>query len=179
MITARALSLLAFLVATSSCGGWRSVSPASAGAPASINEAVQSPIVAAGTSFQAHLEPPILVEHTHVGDRLTARLDDPLIAADDRVVAPTGSTLTGRVVEVGRGRIIVQFDRLHVNGNAYPLVTAATDVFPLPTGTGGGPPAVDAPPPVLSFVVARPLTLPPTTTGQEIQTTGEVDRTFW
>lgn len=178
MITARSLALASLLaVAMTSCAGWRGASSSSLAAPASHNDALQSPIVEAGTSFQAHLETPLA--GTRVGDPLTARLDEPLVAADGTVVAPRGSALTGRVLEVTPDRVTLRFDRLHVDGLAYPMVTAVTDVYPMPKGTGGGPSAEDAPPATLSFVVARPVVLPSPSSGREVQNSGEVDRTFW
>jgi len=201
-----ALSFLLALTAAS-CAGGRAPSSAVAASP---NDAVQSLIVSPGTRFHARLETPLSSQRARVGDPVTARLDEPLVAGDGTVVAPRGARLGGRVLEVDReglGRVALLFDQLQINGRAYPIVTTllrmqstrvvastvedsenvATDVYPkaasgaMPTGIGGGPQAapVESPPgAVLSFVLSRPFTLPAESSASELESNGEVDRTF-
>jgi hypothetical protein len=188
------------------CSSRRDIPPSSA-ATASPNDAVQSPIVASGTRFHARLETPLSSDGTRAGDVLTARLEEPLVAGNGTVVAPTGTVLSGRVLEVDRnGPITVAFDRIHLRGRAYPIYTTllrmpsarvvpstieapqdvAADLYPatksLPANVGGGPPteATLASPrdAVMSFVVSQPFALPATTSAIEVENAAEVDRTF-
>ncbi|MBI2395587.1 MAG: hypothetical protein HYV09_38835 [Deltaproteobacteria bacterium] len=149
---------------------------------ASHLEAAESPIVSSGTSFRARLEGPLSSDRARIGEPLTARLDEPLVAGDGTVVAPRGTRLTGRVLEVERDHVIARFDRLHVDGRAYPIFPTLVRADRMPPRTGGGPAAEDTPAdtrgPAVPIVLARPFALPPSTTGQEVQGAGEVDRTF-
>jgi hypothetical protein len=116
----------------------------------------------------------------------------------------TGRVL--EVEREGLGRVALLFDQLQINGRAYPIVTTllrmqstrvvastvedseavATDVYSassgaMPTGTGGGPQAtpLESPPGAgLSFVLSRPFTLPAAASASELESIGEVDRTF-
>ncbi|MGZ3423673.1 MAG: hypothetical protein ACXVEF_35935 [Polyangiales bacterium] len=151
------------VLAATSCANLRTGPSTTTASP---NEALQSPIVASGTRFHARLESPLSSESARPGDTLTARLDEPLVAGDGTVVAPRGTLLTGRVLEVergGLGRVTVRFDELRVRGRAYPIFTTllrmqstrvvasmvedpadvATDVYPssapMPPNVGGGP----------------------------------------
>jgi hypothetical protein len=194
------------VLAATACSSRRDIPPTSA-ATASPNDAVQTPIVAAGTRFHARLETPLSSDSTRAGDLLTARLDEPLLAGNGTVVAPRGAVLSGRVLEVDRGGpITVAFDRLHIRGRAYPIFTTllrmpqarvtpstieapqdvATDLYPragaMPPNVGGGPPAeasLSTPrDAVMSFVISQPFALPAPVSAVEVQNSAEVDRTF-
>lgn len=172
-------------LAATACSSRRDIPPSSA-ATASPNDAVQAPIVATGTPFQARLETPLSSDATRAGDVLTARLAEPLIAGNGTVVAPSGTILSGRVLEVDpNGPITVAFDRLHIRGRAYPIATTLLRMPSariMPANVGGGPPAEtsfssprDA---VMSFVVSQPFVIPAATSAVEVQNSAEVDRTF-
>lgn len=141
--------------------------------------------MSSGTSFRARLDGPLSPERARVGEPLTARLDEPLVADDGTVIVPRGAALTGRVLEIERDHVIARFDRLHVDGGAHPIVPTLVRVDVVRPGTGGGPMADDARASRASrggavpIVLARPFSLPPRTTGREVQNSGEVDRTFW
>lgn len=117
----RAVQLLSVLVALSaaSCAHESAQSRA---APASPAEAAQRSTVGAATTFEARLDTPLSSETAKSGDRVRAHLDHPLVAGDGVVIAPRGTRLVGRVLEVERGgmnRIALQLDGIVLSGRVY------------------------------------------------------------
>jgi hypothetical protein len=99
----------------------------SAPAPTSAAHAIataNAPAVPSGLSFHARLDGALSSDTAHAGDRFTATIDEPLRASDGSVAVPSGSTLTGRVIEVDRtgiGRLTLQFDGVTVDGRVLPI----------------------------------------------------------
>lgn len=83
-----------------------------------------TPVAPSGLSFHATLDGPISSQMASVGDGLTATLDEPVLALDGTVVAPKGSKLRGRVLDIGREgvhRLAVQFDTIELEGRRHPI----------------------------------------------------------
>ena len=103
----------------------RKASPSNRPAPIVLEE---------GTVLKVQLETTVSTATAKAGDALTARLLEPL-RQGERVLVPEGAEIRGRVVTAvrspkakGRARLVVDFDRLTVNGRAHDIVTSALDI---------------------------------------------------
>ena len=99
-----------------------------AGASANAAERITIP---AGTTLRIRLESNVGSDTSRPRDRVLGRLVEPL-TVDGRAVVPSGSRVTGRVVEAvesgrvkGRGRLSLRFSSLTSSrtDNTYPIVT--------------------------------------------------------
>ena len=110
--------------------------PAPASAPALAEPArprIQEFTINPGTIITVRLIDSIDTTRNQPGDIFHASLDAPLVAAD-RVVAPKGAEVIGRLVEVrsagrisGRSEISLELTQITVAGKHYPLQTATME----------------------------------------------------
>jgi len=88
--------------------------------------------VPVGTEIQATLQDEISTKTSHYGDKFTAIVSQPVNASEGSVAIPTGSKITGEVVEAeqgktvavlrGRGKVNVRFrDLILPDGTTVPL----------------------------------------------------------
>lgn len=88
--------------------------------------------VPAGVEIQATLQDELSTKTSHYGDKFTAIVSQPVNAVDGSVGIPTGSKITGEVIEAeqgktvavvrGRGKINIRFrDLILPDGTAIPL----------------------------------------------------------
>jgi hypothetical protein len=81
-------------------------------------------MVPSGLSFHAHLDRPLSTAHTRAGEHFTATLDEPLRAVDGTEVAPKGTQMMGRVLDVDRvgiQRFTLQLDGVWLDGRMHPI----------------------------------------------------------
>jgi hypothetical protein len=101
-------------------------------------------VVPAETRFTGTLVTPVSSEINRVGDRVELRVDQPLVASDNVVVVPWGSTIIGQVSEVkpagrtGRnGELRIRFSEIQApDGRRLPIQgSIATETGTLEGGT--------------------------------------------
>jgi hypothetical protein len=85
-------------------------------------------LVPAGTVLNLQLNQPLSTATNQVGDRFTATVVEPLVAADGRVAIPSGATVTGVVTGLSTGRqaiepaaIRLDFERIAFLNASYPF----------------------------------------------------------
>ena len=103
--------------------------PAAAAPPAPKPVAPEPVTISAGTLVTVRMVDGIDSKRNHMGDTFRATLEAPLMVGD-RVVAPTGTELEGRVTDLqsagrfsGRSELALELIRLDMNGRSYPLET--------------------------------------------------------
>jgi hypothetical protein len=103
-------------------------------APPVATEPVPAPVervtIPAGTAVSVRMMDGLDSEVNQVGDTFRASLESPLMV-EDRVVAPAGTEVQGRVTDVksaghfkGRSELTLQLVRLRMNGKSYELATS-------------------------------------------------------
>lgn len=87
-----------------------------------------------GTKLTLVLETPLSSVSSRAGDKVVARVEK-AISEDGRVLLPGGTVLQGQVTRAvrsgkvkGRARLSVDFDRIKVRGQTYPVDTAPLTV---------------------------------------------------
>ncbi len=93
------------------------------------------PILPSGTPFDVQLEQQLNTEWSQPGDVFMATITEPILDAEGREIIPADSEIMGEVVSVrapddsGRnGSIEVQFQRVFIDGESYPIdATAVTE----------------------------------------------------
>ncbi len=103
--------------------------------------------VPAGTEFRASMNAAVGSASSHVGDRITARLSQPVMSGD-RVAIPAGSTLHGEVASVApakkglsdkSGSLTLAFDRIVTpSGSTVPMAATLTVTAPKSTKKTAG-----------------------------------------
>ena len=112
-------------------GGGPAASP---GASKAARPSPRAPVVLEeGTVLKVQLETTVSTATAKAGDVLTGKLLEAL-RQGERVLVPEGAEIRGRVVTAvrspkakGRARLVVDFDRLTVNGRNYDIATSALD----------------------------------------------------
>ena len=97
--------------------------------------------VAAGSTMRVRINQDLGSEHARIGDVFTTTLVDPVYSKNGVLLAPQGSTVTGKVTHVQRAQkkgqpavLDVQFVSLKLpNGRAHPINGSLTDL----SGSGG------------------------------------------
>lgn len=109
---------------------------ADAGEPA----AEERLVLPTGTPFDVRLEQQLSTEFSRPGDVFMAKVSDPIFDADGREIIPAGSEIMGKVVSVRapdrsgeNGSIEVDFTRVFIDGESYPLDATATTATRLET----------------------------------------------
>lgn len=97
----------------------------------------EKPIVPVGTTARLALRTPISSKLSDVGDRVSATLDEDLIAEDGRVIAPAGTEFIGRITQIrAAGRLqreaslTLIFEKMRLSDrseNIFAVVTAIDD----------------------------------------------------
>jgi len=75
----------------------------------------------AGQSFTVSFDRQVSAKADGVGSTFTATLTDALVDDLGRTVIPAGATVTGRITDVGRGRIGLTFTSVSYGGEHYPI----------------------------------------------------------
>lgn len=125
-LRAHALSSVAIFAVASAiygCGSSSRAAPA-AGSALDAVAANDAALVPSGLSFHAHLDRPLSTGRARAGEHFTATLDDPLRSSDGAEIAPRGSQLMGRVLDVDRvgvQRLTLQFDGIWLSGRLHPI----------------------------------------------------------
>lgn len=109
-----------------------SPAPAAASpAPAPVRAAIERATIPEGTVLRVRMSDGIDTGKNRLGDTFRATLEAPLMVGD-RVVAPVGTEVEGRVAELksaghfsGRSELALELVRLDMNGRSYPLETSA------------------------------------------------------
>lgn len=90
--------------------------------------------IPAGTLMTVELDQTLSTKRSRVGDRFTARVTTPLVAADGRVVVPRGAVVSGTVTGLDDSdhlgdiaAIRIYFDRLMLRGRTYPFEAEVVD----------------------------------------------------
>jgi len=90
--------------------------------------------IPAGTRMTVELDQTLSTERSRVGDRFTARVTTPLVAADGQVVVPRGAVVSGTITGLDDSdhlgdiaAIRIHFDRLTVRGRTYPFEAEVVD----------------------------------------------------
>jgi len=91
-------------------------------------------ILAEGTALVLRLESSVSTATAHAGDVVTAAVAEP-VRQGDRVVVPDGAEVRGKVVTAvrsgkvkGRARLVVEFDRLTVEGRGHEISASPIDI---------------------------------------------------
>ncbi len=96
--------------------------------------------IPAGTTIDTHLDQTVNTNSSHVGDRVTATMQSPLIAQNGDVAIPVGSKLTGSITGLvpssgsTPGAIRLTFDRIEFDGRSYGFSGDITRVTPKGAG---------------------------------------------
>lgn len=84
--------------------------------------------VPVGTTFAIRMNEELSTERSKAGDSFTARLEDPIVDAQGRVIVPAGATVRGRVTAVAPSTRVGQtaamklaFEAISFGGESYPL----------------------------------------------------------
>lgn len=110
---------------------YASASPASSTppAPVPVHAAIEHVTIPEGTLLTVRMTDGIDTERNRVGDTFQASLESPLMIGE-RLVAPVGTTVEGRVSELqsaghfsGRSELALELVRLDMGGKSYPLET--------------------------------------------------------
>jgi hypothetical protein len=75
----------------------------------------------AGQSFTVSFDRQVSAKGDGVGSTFTATLTDALVDDLGRTVIPSGATVTGRITDVGRGRIGLTFTSVSYGGESHPI----------------------------------------------------------
>jgi hypothetical protein len=75
----------------------------------------------AGQSFTVSFDRQVSAKADGVGSTFTATLTDALVDDLGRTVIPAGATVTGRITDVGRGRIGLTFTSVSYGGESHPI----------------------------------------------------------
>ena len=75
----------------------------------------------AGQSFTVSFDRQVSAKADGVGSTFTATLTDALVDDLGRTVIPSGATVTGRITDVGRGRIGLTFTSVSYGGESHPI----------------------------------------------------------
>jgi len=75
----------------------------------------------AGQSFTVSFDRQVSAKADGVGSTFTATLTDALVDDLGRTVIPAGATVTGRITDVGRGRIGLAFTSVSYGGESHPI----------------------------------------------------------
>ncbi|HEV2021719.1 MAG TPA: BON domain-containing protein [Terriglobales bacterium] len=118
--------------------------------PDPIPAAPEHVTIPAGTTVSVRMVDGLDSEVNQVGDTFRASLESPIMV-EDRVVAPAGTEVQGRVTDVksaghfkGRSELTMQLVRLQMNGKSYTLATSVWNAKGSSRGTrtaatiGGG-----------------------------------------
>jgi len=76
---------------------------------------------AAGQSFTVSFDRQVSAKADGVGSTFTATLTDALVDEMGRTVIPAGATVTGRITDVGRGRMGLAFTSVSYGGERHPI----------------------------------------------------------
>ena len=76
---------------------------------------------AAGQSFTVSFDRQVSAKADGVGSTFTATLTDALVDEMGRTVIPAGATVTGRITDVGRGRMGLAFTSVSYGGEHHPI----------------------------------------------------------
>jgi hypothetical protein len=84
--------------------------------------------VPVGTTFAIRMNEELSTRRNQAGDAFTARLEDPIVDAQGRVIIPAGATVRGRVTAVAPSTRVGQtaamklaFEAISFDGESYPL----------------------------------------------------------
>jgi hypothetical protein len=100
----------------------REAEPAPEPAPAAPSAPVYvSRTAVAGQTFSVSFDRQVSARADGVGSTFTATLTDALVDDLGRTVIPSGATVTGRITDVGRGRIGLTFTSVSYGGEHYPI----------------------------------------------------------
>jgi hypothetical protein len=75
----------------------------------------------AGQTFSVSFDRQVSARADGVGSTFTATLTDAVVDDLGRTVIPSGATVTGRITDVGRGRIGLTFTSVSYGGEHYPI----------------------------------------------------------
>jgi hypothetical protein len=75
----------------------------------------------AGQSFTVSFDRQVSAKADGVGSTFTATLTDALVDDLGRTVIPAGATVTGRITDVGRGRMGLTFTSVSYGGESHPI----------------------------------------------------------
>lgn len=127
---------------TSTKSSSKSTTPKSTVVPASETRTVSVPT---GTSFDIELVTPIHTKTSNVGDKIEGKLMHPLNAPDGSVIAVTGATIRGEIVELtrasksraeeDRASVKVAFTSIETVDGEKSLQTTVTNVESLQAGS--------------------------------------------
>ena len=90
--------------------------PAAPAGPVYVNRTA-----VAGQTFTVSFDRQVSARQDGVGSTFTATLTDALVADLGRTVIPSGATVTGRITDVGRGRIGLTFTSVSYGGESHPI----------------------------------------------------------
>jgi hypothetical protein len=100
-----------------------------------ISRAAGAEVLPVGTVVNVRTSQPITVYSSHVGMRVRAIVDDPVMDVRGHVVVPRGSLATLEAVDVqqssnmkGRDRITLRVLSLHVGGRGYPVTSSSVEL---------------------------------------------------
>lgn len=100
----------------------RPVEPAPEPAPAAPAAPVYvSRTAVAGQTFTVSFDQQVSAKADGVGSTFTATLSEALVDDLGRTVIPSGATVTGRITDVGRGRIGLTFTSVSYGGESHPM----------------------------------------------------------
>jgi hypothetical protein len=115
-------------------GGCRTTQVSSGGGTTMPSTPAEAGLVPAGSTMQVVLDQPLGADTSHVGERFTARVQQPLRTPSGTVVVPEGSIVSGQVTELKRSEhvgdqaaIKVDFDSIRVAGRQSPLEAKVVD----------------------------------------------------
>ncbi len=96
--------------------------------------------IPAGTTIDTHLDQTLTTSGSHVGDRVTATVQSPLIAQNGDIAIPVGSKLVGTITGLAAssgstaGAIRLNFNRIEFGGRSYGFSGDITRVEPKAAG---------------------------------------------
>ncbi len=106
-------------------------SASTAASPVPVHATIERATIPEGTVLSVRMIDGIDTAKNRLGDTFRATLEAPLMVGD-RVVAPIGTEVEGRVAELksaghfsGRSELALELVRLDMNGKSYPLETSA------------------------------------------------------
>ena len=105
---------------------------------------VNSRVLPPGATVQVALDQSLSASKNNAGDTFTAHITDAVMSQDGSTVVPAGSTVEGRITAVQpssdptkAGLIRLNFDRMNVNGEAYPFRASVVQTE-VPGGSNNG-----------------------------------------
>jgi hypothetical protein len=138
MLTRYSSATLAFSVCAIAAGCARPVQVVSGGDVSGDVIPANASTLPVGTTLEVQLDQTIGASETHVGDRFTAHVVNPVVAQNGTTVVPAGAVVVGRVTGVEPSRdptrpalVRLDFDSLRVNDRSVPL-TATVERTALP-----------------------------------------------